>query len=461
MLTQLELRNFKSWASTGKQPVRLAPLSGLFGTNSSGKTSLLQWLLMLKQTADSPDRNLVLHLGDDRGMVELGTFQDLLYRHDLSLPLGWHLTWKLNQRLAIIDPKKPTAELFGDEQMAFEAEIGWRRNGSSSTGRMAVQRLAYRFANASFGMQSIKDSPDDFELINTRPRFKFSRVKGRPWNLPQPAKCYGFPDQVRAYFQNAGFLSDFELEFEKLCQRILYLGPLRDYPKRQYPWAGAQPPDMGRKGERVIEVLLASREAKIVYSFGKGVKRKTLEELVADWLKKLGLIDSFAVRPITEGGKLFQVWVRRHPAAQEVLLTDVGFGVSQILPVITLCYYAPPGSILLLEQPEIHLHPSVQAGLADVFIDAIKTRGIQIILESHSEHLLRRLQRRIAEEEFSAQDAALYFCAIDDKGASSLTRLAVDLYGRIENWPEDFFGDEFGEISETQKAILRRQGAAK
>ena len=67
-------------------------------------------------------------------------------------------------------------------------------------------------------------------------------------------------------------------------------------------------------------------------------------------------------------------------APLNVTSTDVGFGVSQILPVITLCYYAPPGSILLLEQPEIHLHPSVQAGLADVFIDAIKTRGIQIIL---------------------------------------------------------------------------------
>jgi predicted ATPase len=74
--------------------------------------------------------------------------------------------------------------------------------------------------------------------------------------------------------------------------------------------------------------------------------------------------------------------------------------------VLVLCYYVPEGSILILEQPEIHLHPSVQTGLADVFIDAVKTRKVQIILESHSEYLLRRLQRRIAEEKVSQEDMA-------------------------------------------------------
>ena len=69
----------------------------------------------------------------------------------------------------------------------------------------------------------------------------------------------------------------------------------------------------------------------------------------------------------------------------------MGIGVSQVLPVLVLCYYVPEGSTIILEQPELHLHPSVQAGLADVFIDVIKHRNVQILLESHSEHLLRRL----------------------------------------------------------------------
>ena len=213
---------------------------------------------------------------------------------------------------------------------------------------------------------------------------------------------------------------------------------------------------MGRRGERVVDALLASRELGIKLSRGRGVKRQTLEERVAEWLKDLGLIYSFHVRPITRDGRLFQVWVRRAPKAAEVLITDVGFGVSQILPVITLCYYAPEGSTLLLEQPEIHLHPRVQAGLADVLVDAMKTRNIQIILESHSEHLLRRLQLRIADETIQPDQAALYFCSTE-QGESCLTPLEIDLFGNIKNWPQDFFGDELGEIAAMSKAILERR----
>jgi predicted ATPase len=274
--------------------------------------------------------------------------------------------------------------------------------------------------------------------------------------LPPPAKCYGFPDQVRAYYQNASFLSDLELQFEEEFARVFYLGPLREYPKRQYSWAGAQPADMGRRGERVVDALLASRESGVKLSLGRGKKKQTVEERVAEWLKDLGLIDSFHVRPITKDGRLFQVWVRRDPKAAEVLITDVGFGVSQILPVITLCYYAPEGSTLLLEQPEIHLHPKVQAGLADVLVDAMKTRNIQIILESHSEHLLRRLQRRLADETIVPEQTALYFCSTET-GESHLTPLDLDLFGNIKNWPKDFFGDEFGEIAAMSQAALERK----
>jgi predicted ATPase len=151
--------------------------------------------------------------------------------------------------------------------------------------------------------------------------------------------------------------------------------------------------------------------------------------------------------------------VQRFPDTAKVLITDVGFGVSQVLPVLVLCYYAPEGSTIILEQPEIHLHPSVQAGLADVFIDAIKTRKIQIIVESHSEHLLRRLQRRIAEEKdgLSSQDIKLYFCNSKQDGSSSLTTLEIDDFGNIANWPENFFGDEIGDLFAMTEAAMKRQ----
>jgi len=152
---------------------------------------------------------------------------------------------------------------------------------------------------------------------------------------------------------------------------------------------------------------------------------------------------------------LFEVKVKKTATSSEVLLPDVGFGVSQVLPVLALCYYAPENSTLIFEQPEIHLHPSVQAGLADVFIDVIKNRNMQIIFESHSEHLLLRLQRRIAEEQVSNEEVALYF-ADSSQAQHGLKPLEVDLFGNITNWPADFFGDRFQDIAGREKASLLR-----
>jgi predicted ATPase len=290
------------------------------------------------------------------------------------------------------------------------------------------------------------------------PPGEVTRTQGRVWDLPAPVKFYGFPDQVYAYYQNAGFLADLQLAFENLFGRLYYLGPLREFPQRNYAWKGSEPADMGRRGERVVDALLAAQQRKNYISPGHKRKKQTLEARVAHWLKQLGLIYDFKVEPIAEGKNIYQVRVQKTYASAEVSITDVGFGVSQILPVLVLCYYVPEGSILLLEQPELHLHPSVQSGLADVFIDAMKNRHVQIILESHSEHLLRRLQRRVAEQEMTPEETALYFCEVVDAG-SKLTALDVDLFGNIKNWPKDFFGDDFGEMAAMTKAAMRRKQA--
>ncbi len=447
MLTALSLEHFKSWRRI--QEMRLAAITGLFGSNSSGKTSILQVLLMLKQTVESPDRAQVLNLGDERSLTQLGTFRDMVYRHETPGTLRWTLSWSLPKELKVADPEQRDATLFSGKEMQFHAEIT-----ENASGRMVVKKLGYNFAGHDFVMVRTSEAAEKYQLSVEPAGFRFKRrTPGRAWDLPAPVKSYGFPDQVRTYHQNAGFLADFELAFEELFSRTYYLGPLRDYPQREYTWAGAQPADMGWGGERAIDAILASRERGEKISRGHGRKRVTVEEYVVEWLQNLGLIHSFSVRPITKGGTLYQVRVRKTPDAAEVLITDVGFGVSQILPVLVLCYYVPEGSIIILEQPEIHLHPSVQTGLADVFIDAIKTRKVQIILESHSEYLLRRLQRRIAEETLVKEDAALYFCDIAD-GASRLTPLELDVFGNITNWPKDFFGDEFGEMAATGMRVF-------
>lgn len=456
MLTQIDIANFKAWKSV--HAMRLGKITGLFGTNSSGKTSILQFLLMLKQTAAASDRSQVLNLGDSRALVSLGPFRELISDRDPVAKLGMGLHWTTPAPFVVNDPANdpasPAARLFEDDQLSFRAQIG--TNGGE---KLVVESMEYGLGDVGFRME--RQANAEYKLEAVRSRFKFVRQLGRKWPLPAPAKFYGFPDEVRAYHKNAEFLSELELQFEKLMSSIYYLGPLREQPRREYPWAGGDPEDMGERGKSAIEAILAARERGDQISRGKGKPKLTLERYVAHWLKELGLIHSFRVEEIKAGTGLYRVHVKRSAQSPEVLITDVGFGVSQVLPVLVLCYYVPEGSVVLLEQPEIHLHPSVQSGLADVFIDAANVRNVQFVIESHSEHLLRRLQRRVAEaDQVKAKDIALYFCEARDDG-SKLIPLELNLFGAITNWPPDFFGDEMADIAAQSAAALkhRKQGA--
>jgi predicted ATPase len=464
VFTSMAAENFKSWRETGD--VALAPVTGFFGTNSSGKTSLLQMLLLLKQTTASADRRQVLNLGgDDRSPVSLGLIRDVVFAHDLELPMKLRFGWQTPEAINPPDPVSPSKSLFSAEAITFETVVAVRQD------QLYVERFEYASEDATVEMVSSKAPrhrrDPEYQLraaIAGRPNY-LTRVAGRPWPLPPPAKCYGFPDEVLAYFQNSEFVGSFELEIERqFGERLFYLGPLRSYPERQYTWQGSRPADVGRAGDRAIEALLASRlrgatNTRKLNSRGRAVRRISVEQHVAGWLKDLDLISSFEVDRISKEADIYRVLVRRSPTSTPVLLTDVGFGVSQILPVLVLLAYVPEGSTVLLEQPEIHLHPAVQAGLADVILEAADVRRVQVIVESHSEHLLKRIQRRVAEETVAAGDIALYFCD-HDGAASSIERLSLNLLGEIDNWPNNFFGDPLGETAATVAAGLKRRIAA-
>ena len=237
---------------------------------------------------------------------------------------------------------------------------------------------------------------------------------------------------------------------------------MREYPKRIYSWSGETPEGVGQKGELTIASILSavSQDRKI----NRGPKKRTFrfDEFIAHWLKDLGIIESFSVEPVAAGRKEYEVLVKTHKSASEVKLTDVGFGVSQVLPALVQAFYCQPYSTVWMEQPEIHLHPQVQAELADVFISATKAREngkerhVQLIVESHSEHFLNRLQRRIAEGEITPDDVAIYFCRRAGSKAE-LEPLELNDFGEIENWPDNFFGDEMADIAARTIAAMQRK----
>lgn len=403
-------------------------------------------LLLLKQTSESSDPNLVLKTGSiQEGYVNLGTAHEITYEEETSISLG--MKWELADQTFSI----PAAEESDDVPIR---ELDFITDIHAEEQKIYVKSLSYRIEN-DFSARLVRQSNNHYMICVLVRGIEPRRPQSRPRVYMKPTKCYGFSSEAVDYYRGTGYLRFLEFMLELKLDQLFYLGPLREYPRRQYTWGGERPTNVGLKGELAVPALLAGRGRK-AYENQRKSKRNTFETRIAQWLVDLDLASSFRVEPVATGSNLYQVKLKRHKRSHEVLITDMGIGVSQVLPVLVLCYYVPEGSTIILEQPELHLHPSVQAGLADVFIDVIKHRNIQILLESHSEHLLRRLQRRIAEEVFSPDDAALYFCEMS-AGESNLTALDVDMFGNIRNWPDDFFGDLAGELVAAFDAGLERQ----
>ncbi len=454
MLTRLRIKNFKAWSDTGE--IRLAPITVLFGGNSAGKSSIPQLLLMLKQTTESPDRSRSLHLGDDRTPVDLGLYSDVIHDHDTANALEFSLWWRIDREFQIRD--RVHKDRFGGDEIKFHATL--LGDSAPRVTRMKYRILAGGKTQMSLGLK-LEDGPAERYTLQ-HSGYRPVRQEGRSEPLPGPERFYRFPEEATAYYQNLRAASDLAFSLEETLRSVFYLGPLREPPRRSYRWSGEAPDHVGPRGDRFIEAILAG--AKRTYSWKATAKKLALQAVVARYLHEMGLITDFKVVSLGPKLKEHEVTVRTAPGRPWVHLTDVGFGVSQVLPIIVEAFYVPVGSTVLMEQPEIHLHPRVEAKLADLFVDAINAReggaarDCQFVIESHSEHLLRRLQRKIAEEEVSKDQVALYFVAHGKDGAT-LEPIEVDDYGNIKNWPKDFFADAMADHVARAQAEARRKRA--
>ena len=459
MLTSLHLKNFKSWADTG--PIRLAPLTVIFGSNSAGKSSLGQLLLALKQTALSTDRKRSLNLGDSSTLIDLGTFADCLYGHDLSNKLQFKLGWRIPRSLEVRDALQP-ARRFTGNTMELAATI----SADTRTSQPRTEAVHYTLLqNDIIQLQATASTTRTGFALKAEP-LALVRFQGRAWPIKEPEKFYRLSEASLARFQNAGFLTEFALETERILRSVAYLGPLREAPRRMYQWSGDTPEDVGQMGQFAIPALLAAQAEGRQLNVQARQKLQGFSEFIAGQLQRLGVIQRFAVSPVAEGRKDYEVLVSTGTGGAEVKLTDVGVGVSQVLPALVQAFYCPPNSTVWMEQPEIHLHPQVQAELADVFIAAIhareegKPRDVQLVIESHSEHFLTRLQRRVAEGTVKPAEVAIYFASPGANGAH-LEPLRLTEDGDIENWPDNFFGDDMADLTARVEAAARRHTGAK
>ncbi len=236
------------------------------------------------------------------------------------------------------------------------------------------------------------------------------------------------------------------------------IGPFRQPPTRRYTFAGFGASRSGPSGEQAVDLLITES------LLGKG-RGQPLLAAVSYWLKALKLTESLRIRDVAKRLNLFEVDVRLAGRTTRSNLVDVGFGVSQVLPVLVQGLLMDRGGIYFVQEPEIHLHPDAQAALADFFI-YLTCQGVKCVVETHSEYFLLRLRRRLAEKAkplssvlprikgpraaFSGESLSVLF-SHNSGNEADITKLEIGPGFQFDNLPKGFMS----QITEDRMALLQ------
>jgi predicted ATPase len=229
-----------------------------------------------------------------------------------------------------------------------------------------------------------------------------------------------------------------------------------------YSFGGFSSTRGGTSGQRTIDLLITE---KLLRTPGQ-----PLQEAVSFWLRHLKLAGgSVSIEDVAKGASLFQVNLGRVGPSTESNLADVGYGISQILPVIVQGLLMPPGAIYIVQQPEIHLHPDAQAGLTDFFL-FLSSKGVRTIVETHSEYFLIRLRRRLSEGALRfaqappretnsvfpirVEDVSVLLTSSDRKSGSTVKELEIGPSFQFENLPKGFMD----QAVQDRMALLKSAG---
>jgi ABC-type ATPase involved in cell division len=413
----VQVAGFKSAIS----PVRVnfRDVTLLAGANSAGKSTIMQPLLLIKQTVEKPFDPGGLAI--DGPLVRF-TQADQFFSHDKSKPANPSFSvtlWQGNQNISLTYGRSGSA---GVEivQMSFG------RNGKehSWTDNMELKKSDLSLLvdrDIGFPRFFIDNPPKGLQFKTLRDRAilvaGFAPTSVGPSTRVSPIWSPAIPvvNQIRD---------------------MIYLPGLRGNPERLYLISAAGPQYPGNFNDYVASIIHR-------WSTTRDDRLKLLEEN----LKILGLTWRVTTRAVDD--IRVEVRVGRLPVAAQggardtVNIADVGFGVSQTLPVLVALVAAARGQVVFVEQPELHLHPKAQVALADIIVQAAD-RGVRVVIETHSSLLLLALQAAIAEGRIAPERVSLNWFTRDATGQTSVNEAQIAEDGSYGDWPEDFGSIELG-----------------
>jgi predicted ATP-dependent endonuclease of OLD family len=229
-------------------------------------------------------------------------------------------------------------------------------------------------------------------------------------------------------YEQYRFFRELIEQLASIIEGIEFVGPLREQPARYYTSSGEKVYSVGILGEDAIQVLYQDNSGNLIRE-------------VSRWLSKLKASKKVKIKRIHPN--MFALEIRNPFTGRYDNMADVGFGISQVIPVIVQSYLTSPNRTLILEQPEIHLHPSAQAVLGDLLLELAQI-GKRFLVETHSEHFILRLQRRVAEGKLDAEMVKIYYFDPNETGVV-IRQIDIDKQGQLLNFPRGFLEDGFRE----------------
>jgi len=501
MLKSWSIENFKPIVNSGE--LKLAPVTVLAGRNSSGKSSLLQSILMIAQTLSNqlPERAL---LPNER-IVQLGTFEDILSEFSDSRNLA--IQFEISDERENIDLKNYRSSM--DHKVTVIFGSGNMDNSSSSAieaSRVMVEKTSLQFRIGSsdnnttnyiegnFVAQKIAQSelkrlldnisPEKRTLSSANDKYnylgEYTYSESYDGNISQNTQSsllvtlsHFLPDELLHiskdvtdsttfvnYIDDPVTLNDLADEITRFfSSQIRYLGPLRADPgttQRTFAPTG-ELDDVGFKGEYAAVVYHNNQAAQINWynPNTSQTEKGTLQAALDTWARYLGV--AYQVRTETAGlsGITWKVIIKQ--GLKPRTLPEVGGGLNHLLPILVMGLLAPENTLLIIEEPEVTLHPGVQARLGDFFVGMSKCKK-QFLIETHSENLVSQLRYHIVQAGgMENSDCMIYFVDQDEKGAAKFEQVEISARGNIMNWPDGFFDETMHQEDKITSASIRRR----
>jgi predicted ATPase len=503
MLENISLHNFKGFKDL--ENLNVKPITILCGTNSCGKSSILQSILLLKQTLESQNPNQILLLNGR--FVHLGSFENIIFEKNFDNHLVFEFSFKLTKE----DQKSPTkrntfplkvflTDLFPHRGLSQTQDIviyikivlkapKIRNRSKNYIKSIIVEQFQFRIETIGSDKQKVPGSSIKIQLVdndlytisweNIRNRIRRDEEISAGEILSAKVKFTNLfsvspvsidesdSEKVTGLLDVSFVLYRINNLFQTIFSSYSYIGPLREEPSRRYIYED-EITEIGVKGENAAYIYLIDQDKPIPNqyfydnksnSFKKQKRDMNLSTSVQEWLDLMN-IKGFKCEVVND--ETVSLNLNSSSASKtRVSIADVGFGVSQIFPILLEGLRMPQRNTLLLEQPEIHLHPNLQMQLSDYFI-ALALSGKKVIVETHSDHIINRLVRRIVEDETGKLKdlIGIYFISASDSG-SIYEEVCIDENFGVTNWPIDFFDQTALEQERILKAGIKKRQLAR